>query len=62
MGDVVNLRLQRKRKQRRQDADEAALQRALYGTSKSERSLTEAEKKKANVKLDQHRLDTGDHE
>jgi len=62
MGDVVNLRLQRKRRQRQQNADEAALQRALHGISKGERSLKEARERQANLKLDQHRLDTGDRE
>jgi hypothetical protein len=62
MGDVVNLRTQRKRRQRRQHADEAALQRALHGVSRSERLLKETREKQADLKLDQHRLDTGDRE
>ena len=62
MGDVVNLRLERKRKRRSESAEKATEQRVLHGISKSEHSLEEAREKRAKLNLDQHRLDTGDRE
>ncbi len=62
MGDVVNLRLERKRKRRVESAEKATEQRVLHGTSKSERSLKEAREKLEELNRDQHRLDTGDRE
>jgi hypothetical protein len=60
MGDVVNLRTIRKRAGRRQAAERAAENRVLYGTPKSERTLLEAKKNKADRELEQHRIDTGE--
>ena len=62
MGDVVNLRLERKRKRRSESAEKATEQRVLHGISKGEHSLEEAREKRAKLNLDQHRLDTGDRE
>lgn len=62
MGEVVNLRVERKRKRREQDATKATEQRTIHGISKSEHSLTEAREKRTKLNLDQHRLDTGDRE
>lgn len=62
MGEVVNLRVVRKRKQRELSADKASEQRAIHGISKSERSLEEAREQRAELNLEQHRLDTGDRE
>lgn len=62
MGEVVNLRLERKRKRRGESAEKATEQRVLHGISKSERSLEEAREERAKLNLDQHRLDTGDRE
>jgi hypothetical protein len=62
MGEVVNLRLERKRKRRIASAEKATEQRVLHGMSESERSLKEAREKRAELNLDQHRLDTGDRE
>ena len=62
MGEVVNLRVERKRKRRSQDAGKATEQRALHGATKGERSLEEAREKRVKLNLDQHRLDTGDRE
>ena len=62
MGDVVNLRTQRKRAERRKDADRAAERRAQHGTTKADRQLKAARDKRAERDLDLHRLDTGDGE
>jgi hypothetical protein len=62
MGEVVNLRIERKRKRRSEGAEKATEQRVLHGISKSEDSLKEARDKRAKLNLDQHRLDTGDRE
>ena len=62
MGDVVNLRLERKRKRRSKDAENATEHRVQHGISNGERSLKEARDERAKLNLDQHRLDTGDRE
>ncbi|HWM47206.1 MAG TPA: DUF4169 family protein [Xanthobacteraceae bacterium] len=62
MGDVVNLRAQRKRAEREQRAKRAAQRRAEHGASKAERLLTAARERRAERDLDLHRLDTGDDE
>lgn len=62
MGEVVNLRVKRKRKRREDDAEKATEQRVRYGISKSERQLNEAREKRTELNLDQRRLDTGDRE
>jgi hypothetical protein len=62
MGEVVNLRLERKRKRRVESAGKATEQRVLHGISKNERSLEEARGKREKLNLDQHRLDSGDRE
>ena len=62
MGEVVNLRTERKRKRRERDADKATEQRALHGLTKGERSLEGAHAERVKLNLDQHRLDTGDRE
>lgn len=62
MGEVVNLRVERKRKRREQDAVKATEQRAVHGITKGERSLEEARAERVKLNLDQHRLDTGDRE
>ncbi len=62
MGEVVNLRVARKRKRRELSAGKATEQRAIHGISKSERSLEEAREERAKLNLEQHRLDTGDRE
>jgi hypothetical protein len=62
MGELVNLRLERKRKRRSESAEKATERRIQNGITKSERSLEEAREKRAELNLDQHRLDTGDRE
>ena len=56
MGDVVNLRLARKRQDRRRDDAKAAEHRLAYGMTKAERRSIEAEQKKADRDLDARRI------
>jgi len=60
MAEVVNLRVARKRAARDKAAQIAAEHRLAHGRSKTERSLSEADRDKANQTLDQHRIETGD--
>jgi hypothetical protein len=62
MGDVVNLRQARKRRERARDAGAAAENRVAFGMSKAERRKIEAEQEKAQRGLDSHRLDPPDGE
>ena len=55
MGDIVNLKLHRKRKQRAAREDTAAENRARFGRSKDERELTKALDDKAAKDLDAHK-------
>jgi hypothetical protein len=52
MGDLVNLRRERKRQDRRRDEAKAAENRALFGMTKAQRLLLEAEREKAERQLD----------
>jgi hypothetical protein len=56
MGDVLNLRLARKRRERQRDADSAAQRRLVYGRSKAERKLEGAQRDKSSSSLDGHYL------
>jgi hypothetical protein len=58
--EIVNLRLARKRAQRRKDEDAAAAKRVAHGTPKSLRKEIEAKRDKANRDLDSHRRNLGD--
>jgi hypothetical protein len=63
MGDVVNLRTARKRKERETRAKEADASRALHGRSKAEKEAETLHREKAISFLDGHRRgkpDTGD--
>jgi hypothetical protein len=60
MGDVVNLRTARKRQKRREAEQSAAANRLSHGRSRTERNQTRAASDKAQSKLDQHRVETGD--
>jgi Domain of unknown function (DUF4169) len=60
MGQIVNLRLARKRAQRRAAAEEAAENRSKHGRTKAERTLEAAQSAKTARDLDGHRLDTED--
>lgn len=58
MGDIVNLKLERKRKARSEKDERAAQNREKFGRNKSERERTEALKAKAQKDLDGHRRDS----
>ena len=60
MGEIVNLRRARKRKDREREASTAAENRALFGLTKAERTGIEAERKKAESDLDARKLDSAD--
>lgn len=57
MGEVVNLRMARKRKARDEREKQAAGNRASHGVAKAEKSRAAAEKHRADAALDGHRLD-----
>lgn len=56
MGDVINLRLVRKQKERLARGDEAQQNRVAHGRTKSERASTEAQARLHRDRLDAHRL------
>ena len=56
MGDVVNLRRERKRKGRRRDEAEAAQNRIVCGLTKAERRRLEDERDKAERGLEAHKI------
>lgn len=60
MGDVVNLRTARKRKERETRAREADASRALHGRTKSEKQSEALRRKEAIAFLDGHRRDKPD--
>lgn len=60
MGEVVNLRLSRKRAQRARDEQRAADNRLAHGRPKAERQRDAALTDKARRDLDAHRIETGD--
>jgi hypothetical protein len=57
---VVNLNKARKAKAKLQAREQAAANRVQFGRTKSEKSLTEAEKRLADRRLDDHRRDSDD--
>ncbi|MFN3349395.1 DUF4169 family protein [Pseudorhodoplanes sp.] len=60
MGDVLNLRLARKKRDRQRDADNAAARRLVHGRSKAERKLEGAQRDKSASNLDGHRIGSGE--
>lgn len=60
MGEVVNLRLLRKRKARAEKEKAAERNRAAYGRTKAERERDAAEAGKSRAFLDGHRRDGKD--
>jgi hypothetical protein len=60
MGDIVNLRVVRKRTSRRREEARAAENRAVHGRSRSDREDEAQKRNKAARHLDQHRIETGD--
>ena len=55
MGEIVSLKLHRKRKERASKEETAAENRVQFGRSKAEKMLTEAKNDKAARDLDQHK-------
>ena len=55
MGEIVSLKLHRKRKERAAKEEIAAENRVQFGRSKAEKALTEATNDKADRDLDQHK-------
>jgi hypothetical protein len=58
MGEVVNLRMARKRKAREDASRLAEQNRITHGRTKQERELTEAERALAAKKLEAHKRET----
>lgn len=55
MGDIVSLKLHRKRQARAADERRAAENRAHHGLSKTEKQLADAQNAKAGKDLDAHK-------
>jgi hypothetical protein len=62
MGDVVNLRRARKRREREQSQERAAENRVVFGLPKAERERIEAEREKSGRDLEAHRRERPDDE
>ena len=62
MGPIINLRTERKRAKRRKAEQEAAANRLAHGRSRAERNLERLRSDKEAVRLDQHRIESGDQE
>ncbi|MET0222008.1 MAG: DUF4169 family protein [Tardiphaga sp.] len=60
MGDLINLNRFKKRIAKDEAAAQADANRALYGRTKSERTLQEQRTIRANNMLDQHHIDGED--
>jgi uncharacterized protein DUF4169 len=60
MGDVVNLRIQRKRTERLVESKFAAQQRVKHGVAKQQRALAKAVEDKSRRDMIQQRLDSGE--
>ncbi len=60
MSDIVNLRQFKKQKARVEKEKQADRNRVLFGRTKTEKSLTQAEMTKAQRFLDQNRLEKSD--
>jgi hypothetical protein len=56
MGDIVNLRLVRKRRKRDDDAAAAEANRRKHGRTRVVRKAQEAERRARETRLDAHRL------
>lgn len=57
MGEIVNLRRARKKRDKRAEEAEAQANRAAFGRAKAERELGEAAARLKSEKLDAHRLE-----
>lgn len=60
MGEIVNLRRARKQRDRRAKEEAAQTNRVVHGRSKSERRLTEAERRLESARLEGHKRERAD--
>ena len=60
MGELVNLRMARKKAKRERDKQRAHENRLSHGRPIAERRLSDARAEKAQRDLDQHRIGTGE--
>ena len=60
MGDLVNLKRFKKRRERAQSEQQAQTNRALHGRTKSERASDEMHASRQRDLLEQHRIDGED--
>lgn len=60
MGEIINLRLARKRKHRAQLEATADQNRTIHGRTKAERLVQEAEKQRAATQHEAHRREKAD--
>ncbi len=56
MGEIVNLRRARKRKERQREEAVADQNRVVFGRSRAERRLAQSERTIAEANLDAHRI------
>jgi hypothetical protein len=59
MGDIVNLRRERKKRDRAQAETKAQENRVLFGRTKAERQLTQAQREQERRRLDVLKLEAG---
>ncbi len=57
MGEIVSLKLHRKRRDRAEKQERAAENRVQFGRSKAEKELTDALNEKAQKDIDSHKRD-----
>ena len=60
MGEVVNLRIARKRRRREDEARQADENRVRHGLTKAEKTVARSERRRSVDALDGHRLAKGD--
>jgi Domain of unknown function (DUF4169) len=60
MGELVNLRTERKRAKRRQAEREAATNRLAHGRSKAQRAIEYSRSEKADKDLNHHQIERGE--
>jgi hypothetical protein len=60
MGDIVNLRMARKRVRRRHEEERAAKARSAHGIAKADRTLAKTERSRSRRELEGHRIETGE--
>jgi len=60
MAEIVNLRIARKRAARGKAERDAAERRLAHGVSRAERDHAAADREKARLTLEQHRIEPGD--